>query len=84
MLNDGIAAPTTEGRRRMFPPRRTRRRCDGGASAVEYALLVAAVAAVLLAIVLGLASIVKDAFQNTGDCIDGSGTGSNCQTTTAP
>ena len=54
------------------------RRCAEGASAVEYALLVAAVAAVLLAIALGLVSIVKDAFSNTTGCVATGGPGTNC------
>jgi pilus assembly protein Flp/PilA len=61
----------------MVLPRRARRvrrrRLDAGASAVEYALLVAAVAAVLLAVVLGVAGIVRDALQTTTDCVNGSG-----------
>jgi len=61
-----------------------RRRPEGGASAVEYALLVAAIAAVVLAVVLGLASIVRDAFQNTTDCVSGGASGVSCQTTPAP
>ena len=67
----------------MFLPRRAcRRRRDEGASAVEYALLVAAVAAVVLAVVLGLAGIVRDAFQTTTDCVHGSPT--PCATSPAP
>jgi len=65
----------------MFLFRRAPRRRDEGASAVEYALLVAALAAVILAVILGLASIVKDAFQHTDDCVSTSGR--NCPTASA-
>jgi Flp pilus assembly pilin Flp len=67
----------------MFLHRRPcRRRRDEGASAVEYALLVVAIAAVLLAIIIGLASIVRDAFQNVSACASNGGS-SNCQTSPA-
>jgi pilus assembly protein Flp/PilA len=89
MLSRGKAAFTTEGRSRMVLPRRAlltrralRRRRDTGASAVEYALLVAAVAAVVVAVVLGLAGIVRDAFQGTTDCVSGSG--ADCPASTTP
>jgi pilus assembly protein Flp/PilA len=42
---------------------------DNGASAVEYGLLVAAIAAVIVAIVFGLGSLVKDKFNSTSSCI---------------
>jgi pilus assembly protein Flp/PilA len=68
----------------MSPTRRTLwRRRDDGASTVEYALLVAAVAAVLLAVVLGLASIVRDAFRTTDDCVTSGSTGT-CAPTRTP
>lgn len=51
---------------------------ERGASSIEYALLVAAVAAVLVAVLLGVASIVRDAFSNTDDCFRNGGTSSNC------
>ena len=43
----------------------SRRDDDRGASAVEYALLVAAIAAVIIAIVFGLGGIVKGIFTST-------------------
>jgi pilus assembly protein Flp/PilA len=49
---------------------------DRGASAVEYGLLVAAIAAVIVGIVFGLGTLVKNAFSKTSSCI--SGTGSGC------
>jgi pilus assembly protein Flp/PilA len=60
------------------------RRCAEGASAVEYALLLAAIAAVLLAVVLGLASIVKDAFSSTTGCVAARGQGAPCPPASAP
>lgn len=42
---------------------------DRGASAVEYGLLVAAIAAVIVAIVFGLGAIIKDKFSSTSSCI---------------
>ena len=50
-------------------------RKDEGASAVEYGLLVAAIAAVIVAVVFGLGSIVKDKFTSTSSCIATSGSG---------
>lgn len=54
---------------------RTAVRRDEGASAVEYGLLVAAIAAIIVAIVFLLGGKVRDAFQSTCDSI-GSGQGS--------
>ncbi|HEU0131911.1 MAG TPA: Flp family type IVb pilin [Mycobacteriales bacterium] len=42
---------------------------DEGASAVEYGLLVAAIAALIVIIVFALGNIVKDVFGNTCDNI---------------
>ena len=52
-------------------------RNDDGASAVEYGLLVAAIAAVIVAVVFGLGSIVKGKFQDTSSCIN-AGSASTC------
>jgi pilus assembly protein Flp/PilA len=43
----------------------TRRAQDRGATAVEYGLMVAAIAAVIVAIVFGLGTLVRDTFNNT-------------------
>ena len=43
----------------------TRHARDRGASAVEYGLLVAAIAAVIVGVVFGLGSLVKGAFEKT-------------------
>jgi pilus assembly protein Flp/PilA len=42
---------------------------DGGASAVEYALLAVAIAAVIVAIVFGLGTLVEAQFSTTSDRI---------------
>ena len=42
---------------------------EDGASAVEYGLLVAAIAALIVIIVFALGGVVRDVFQNTCDNI---------------
>jgi pilus assembly protein Flp/PilA len=42
---------------------------DRGASAVEYGLMVAAIAAVIVGIVFGLGGVVQDVFSSTCDTI---------------
>jgi pilus assembly protein Flp/PilA len=54
-----------------------RRKDEQGASAVEYGLLVAAIAALIVVIVFALGGIIKDVFTNTCKTID-----SNSTTTT--
>ena len=44
---------------------------ERGASAVEYGLLVAGIAAVIVAVVFLLGGNIQDAFQTTNDTIDG-------------
>ena len=46
-----------------------RRNDENGASAVEYGLLVALIAAVIVIVVLSLGGIVKEAFKDTCDGI---------------
>lgn len=53
----------------------TTMRRDEGASAVEYGLLVAAIAAVIVAIVFAIGTNVNDAFTTTNDCIESAGVG---------
>jgi pilus assembly protein Flp/PilA len=48
---------------------------DEGASAVEYGLLVAAIAAVIVGVVFAIGTNVNDAFTTTNDCIESSGVG---------
>ncbi len=56
------------------------KRDEEGASAVEYGLLVAGIAAVIVAIVFLLGGVIKDAFQTTCDTIASgtSGGASSC------
>ena len=53
---------------------------ERGASAVEYGLLIAGIAAVIVVVVILLGGQVKDAFQGTCDAIAGapSSTASTC------
>ena len=48
---------------------------DEGASAVEYGLLIAAIAAVIVAIIFGLGTLINGSFSNTSSCISA---GANC------
>ena len=50
---------------------RTALRHDEGASAVEYGLLVAAIAAVIVGVVFLLGGKVSSAFNKTNTCISG-------------
>lgn len=54
----------------MRRPLRTRTHREEGASAVEYGLLVAAIAAVIVLIVFGLGLLVKGTFSTTSSSID--------------
>jgi len=57
---------------------RTTFRHDEGASAVEYGLLVAAIAAVIVGVVFLLGGKVSTAFNKTNTCISSGGTEANC------
>lgn len=46
------------------------RRGDRGASAVEYGLMVAAIAAVIVGVVFFLGGMAKSTFQQTSVCIE--------------
>jgi pilus assembly protein Flp/PilA len=48
---------------------RSRRGSERGASAVEYGLLVAAIAAVIIVIVFALGNVIQEAFTDTCDTI---------------
>ena len=50
---------------------------DRGASAVEYGLLIAAIAAVIVGIVFGLGGVIQGVFTKSSSCIANSG-GSGC------
>jgi len=70
--------------RRMIDAKRR----DDGASAVEYGLLVAAIAALIVLVVFAFGGLVKNVFQDTCDEIKkGSGptvTAGNCDGTVVP
>ena len=59
------------------------RPADRGASAVEYALLIAGIAALIVVAVVALGPVVKNAFTGTCTAITGQatvvGTGNTCQ-----
>jgi len=57
--------------------RKVTRRGDDGASAVEYGLLVAAIAALVVIIVFALGGLVRDVFQDTCTKIDDRTTAAN-------
>ena len=52
------------------------RRNQDGASAVEYGLLVAGIAALVVAIVFAFGGVISDAFEGTCKTIKGSGNSS--------
>jgi pilus assembly protein Flp/PilA len=51
---------------------------DRGASAVEYGLMVAAIAAVIVAVVFGFGNLLNETFQGTSNCIEHRQTMPNC------
>jgi Flp pilus assembly pilin Flp len=63
-----------------FPRPSSSRRLDSGASTLEYALLAAAVAAVLVAVLIGVGSIVQDAIERSDSCVTSQGTSATCPT----
>jgi len=57
-----------------------RHRSDEGATAVEYGLMVAAIAAVIVLVVFLLGGVVKDKFDKTCGAINSTdGKGTTCQ-----
>ncbi len=56
----------------------TSRRDEDGASAVEYGLLVAGIAALIVAIVFIFGGVIRDAFSNTCGTISSQGAGGTC------
>ncbi|MCU1599820.1 MAG: Flp family type IVb pilin [Frankiales bacterium] len=65
-------------RRRVAKRWRAADATDGGASAVEYGLLVSAIAAVIALVVFALGGVVHDAFQGTCDSVKAHVTTANC------
>ena len=57
---------------------------DRGASAVEYGLMVAAIAAVIVAVVFGLGGLVKSTFTDTCDQISTSAKTANADSSVDP
>jgi pilus assembly protein Flp/PilA len=53
------------------------RKSDEGASAVEYGLLVAAIAAVIVLVVFALGTVIKSAFQDTCNKVSNKGAAAN-------
>ena len=51
---------------------------ERGASAVEYGLLIAGIAALIVVVVFALGPILQDAFGNTCDTISNQGGGADC------
>ena len=61
--------------------RKVTRSADDGASAVEYGLLVAAIAALVVIIVFALGGLIQDVFKDTCDDIKANSTSDqNCDT----
>ncbi|MBO9520745.1 MAG: Flp family type IVb pilin [Nocardioidaceae bacterium] len=58
-----------------FFRRLTERRDEDGASAVEYGLLVAGIAALIVIIVFALGGVIKNSFDDTCKNIKGGGSG---------
>ncbi|MDQ1486765.1 MAG: pilus assembly protein Flp/PilA [Actinomycetota bacterium] len=54
-----------------------RHKDDTGASAVEYGLLVAAIAAVIVVIVFALGGVLQDKFKSTCKSVENGATGAN-------
>ena len=55
------------------------RKDEQGASAVEYGLLVAAIAALIVVIVFALGGVIQEVFQNTCDTVQsGASTAAQC------
>ena len=59
------------------------RKNEDGASAVEYGLLVAAIAAIIVIIVFALGNIVKGSFQTTCNAIASNGSSAGSSTSCA-
>ena len=56
------------------------RKDEKGASAVEYGLLVAAIAAIIVIVVFALGKLVNSAFSKTCGAIENQGTATTCTT----
>lgn len=58
----------------------TQKRDEDGASAVEYGLLVAAIAALIVVVIFSLGGVIKTAFKSTCDTVQSNVSGASaCQ-----
>jgi pilus assembly protein Flp/PilA len=74
-MHDGLPEPVAENWETImleFIQRLTRRDEETGASAVEYGLLVAAIAALIVLIVFALGGVVKEVFSDTCNSVQAS------------
>jgi pilus assembly protein Flp/PilA len=55
----------------------TEQPADGGATAVEYGLILAAIAAIVVAVIFGLGGLTKSQFSSASSCIN-AGAASTC------
>ncbi|MGH3385402.1 MAG: Flp family type IVb pilin [Nocardioidaceae bacterium] len=55
-----------------------KRKSEEGATAVEYGLMVAAIAAIIVGVVFAIGVLVDGAFTTTENCISTRGAGANC------
>ena len=62
----------------QYMQRITRRRNEDGASAVEYGLLVAAIAAIIVVIVFALGKLVQGGFDKTCDVMASNAGSGSC------
>lgn len=54
-----------------------KRKSEEGATAVEYGLMVAAIAAIIVGVVFAIGTLVNGAFETTRDCLSSQG-GAGC------
>ena len=57
---------------------RTAKMSNRGASAVEYGLLIAGIAALIVVVVFAFGNRISNIFSHTSDCIAGNGTSAAC------
>ncbi len=60
---------------RIMLDARTEDRDERGASAVEYGLLIAGIAALIVVVVFAFGGVVGDIFSDTSTCISNNGSG---------
>ncbi|MFL6139681.1 MAG: Flp family type IVb pilin [Frankiaceae bacterium] len=72
-----IARSITRTKRKHMSQHVVDQPVDSGATAVEYGLILSAIAALIVAVVVGLGGLAKDQFTTTSDCI-AAGVASTC------